>query len=109
MEQDSTKTEANGTALFAGDAWFDPIEAGIRERVRGFIEELIGQELEAALGRGRYERDAKAPKGSGTGRASANCWAASARWRSACRGRAWPPKAGARRSGAAPRCPATPG
>ena len=72
MEQDSTKTQADGTALFAGDAWFDPaanasrfgeIEAGIRERVRGFIEELIGQELEAALGRGRYERDAEAPKG----------------------------------------------
>lgn len=63
MEQDSTKTDANSTALFAGEAWFDPIEAGIRERVRGFIEELIGQELEAALGRGRYERDAAAPKG----------------------------------------------
>jgi Transposase, Mutator family len=31
--------------------------------VRGFIEELIGQELDAALGRGRYERDAEAPKG----------------------------------------------
>ena len=63
MEQDSTKTDANSTGLFAGEAWFDPIEAGIRERVRGFIEELIGQELEAALGRGRYERDAEAPKG----------------------------------------------
>ena len=63
MEQDSTKAGANSTALFAGEAWFDPIEAGIRERVRGFIEELIGQELEAALGRGRYERDAEAPKG----------------------------------------------
>jgi len=63
MEQSSTKTEADGTALFAGEAWFDPIEAGIRERVRGFIEELIGQELDAALGRGRYERDAETPKG----------------------------------------------
>ncbi len=63
MEQNSTKTQADGTALFAGDAWFDPIEAGIRERVRGFIQELIGQELDAALGRGRYERDAEAPKG----------------------------------------------
>src|SRR3954447_13577699 len=51
MEQDSTRTQADGPALFAGDAWFDPIEAGIRERVRGFIEELIGQELEATLGR----------------------------------------------------------
>jgi len=63
MEQNSTKTQADGTALFAGDAWFDPIEAGIRERMRGFIEELIGQELDAALGRGRYERDAETPKG----------------------------------------------
>ena len=64
MEESSMKTAANGgTVLFAGEAWFDPIEAGIRERVRGFIEELIGQELEAALGRGRYERDAEAPKG----------------------------------------------
>jgi len=68
MEEISTKTDADGTALFAGEAWFDPIEAGIRERVRGFIQELIGQELigqelDAALGRGRYERDAEAPKG----------------------------------------------
>jgi len=63
MEENSTKAQADGTALFAWEAWFDPIEAGIRDRVRGFIEELIGQELEAALGRGRYERDAEAPKG----------------------------------------------
>ena len=63
MEENSTKADANSTSLFAGETWFDPIEAGIRERVRGFIEELIGQELEAALGRGRYERDAAAPKG----------------------------------------------
>ena len=63
MEQDSTKTQADGTALFAGDAWFDPIEAGIRDKVRGFIEELLEQELEAALGRGRYEREAETPKG----------------------------------------------
>ncbi len=63
MEETSTKTQVDGTALFAGEAWFDPIEAGIRDRVRGFIEELIGQELEAALGRGRYERDAETPKG----------------------------------------------
>jgi len=63
MEQSSTEAQADGTGLFAGEAWFDPIEAGIRERVRGFIEELIGQELDAALGRGRYERDAEAPNG----------------------------------------------
>jgi Transposase DDE domain len=41
--------------LFLGEAWSDPIEAGIRDRIGGFIEELIEEEL-AALGRGRYER-----------------------------------------------------
>jgi len=51
MEETSTKTQADGTTLFAGDAWFDPIEAGIRDRVRGFIQELLEQELTAALGR----------------------------------------------------------
>ena len=63
MERNSTRTDADGTMLFAGDAWFDPIEAGIRERVRGFIDELIGRELDAGLGRGRYERDAETLKG----------------------------------------------
>jgi putative transposase len=55
MDEDSSKGPAEGE-LFAGDAWFDPLEAGIRGRVRGLIEELVEQELEAALGRGRYER-----------------------------------------------------
>jgi transposase-like protein len=87
MEENSTKTPADGAALFAGDVWFDPIEAGIRDRVRGFIEELIAQELEAALGRGRYERDGETPKGYRNGRASASCSARSVRWSSACRGR----------------------
>ena len=41
MRQGSTNTDTAGTGLFAGDAWFDPIEAGIRERVRGFIQELL--------------------------------------------------------------------
>jgi putative transposase len=55
MDKDSSKGPAE-QALFAGEAWFDPIEAGLRGRIRGFIEELVEQELEAALGRGRYER-----------------------------------------------------
>ena len=63
MEENSTKTQADGTALFAGDAWFDPIEAGIRDRVRGFIEELLEQELTAALGRTRHERAEGKPAG----------------------------------------------
>jgi CheY-like chemotaxis protein len=71
MEENNTKTQADGTMLFAGDAWFDPIETGIRDRVRGFIEELLEQELTAALARaaragggracGVSERSAEAP------------------------------------------------
>ena len=41
------------------DDWFDPIEVGIRARVRGFIQELIEAELEEALSRGRYVRRGK--------------------------------------------------
>jgi putative transposase len=63
MEENSTPTDAVNTRLFAGEAWFDPIEVGIRERVRGFIQELLDQELTAALGRGRHERVVGEPKG----------------------------------------------
>jgi len=52
------------------DDWFDPIEAGLRGRVREFIQELIEGELEAALARPRYgrrakpaERDSREPSG----------------------------------------------
>ncbi len=38
------------------DHWFDPIEAEVRSRARGFIEELIRGELDAALARPRYGR-----------------------------------------------------
>jgi putative transposase len=55
MDEDSIKRPAEA-ALFAGEAWFDPIEVALRERIRGFIEELLEQELGVALGRGRYER-----------------------------------------------------
>lgn len=55
MGKDSSQRPAE-EALFAGEAWFDPIEAGLRDRIRGLIEELVEQELEAVLGRGRYER-----------------------------------------------------
>lgn len=43
---------------FAGSAWFDPLEEAVRGQVRAFIEQLLEEELEATLGRGRYERDA---------------------------------------------------
>jgi putative transposase len=55
MDEDSTKEPAEA-ALFAGEAWFDPIEMALRERIRGFIEELLEQELTEALGRQRHGR-----------------------------------------------------
>lgn len=63
MEKNST-TET--PSLFAGEAWFDPIEAELRERVRDFLEEMIEQEATAALGRGRYQRGAAAGYRNGT-------------------------------------------
>ena len=41
------------------DDWIDPIEVEVRERVREFIQELIREELEAALARPRYGRPTK--------------------------------------------------
>jgi len=38
---------------FAGSEWFDPLEEAVRGRVRSFIEDLLEEELEAALGRER--------------------------------------------------------
>ena len=49
MEQNSTATPT--ASLFDGADWFDPIEAGLRERMRGFIETMLEEELTAALGR----------------------------------------------------------
>jgi transposase-like protein len=59
-----TETITDTTALpLLGSDWSDPIEDGIRSRVRGFIEAIIEEELETALGRGRYERAAEGPIG----------------------------------------------
>ena len=40
---------ATDTAAHLFDNWFDPIEIGVRERVREFIEALIRGELDAVL------------------------------------------------------------
>ena len=51
----SSQLEAATTCrLF--DNWFDPIETEVRARARGFIEELLRGELDAALARPRYGR-----------------------------------------------------
>ena len=93
-----TTTSADETTLFLGEAWFDPIEAGIREQIRGFIEGLIEEELAVALGRRRYERGrdetpicfgdiADGGGYTGTVIASAGSPARSGRSGSPCRGR----------------------
>src|SRR5262245_35927554 len=60
MTNVTTKTSApqpaSETASYLFDNWFDPIESGIRDRVRGFIEEVICAELDEALARPRYGR-----------------------------------------------------
>src|SRR5436190_2019275 len=55
MKSDSFEP-ATDTAAHLFDNWFDPIESGLRERVREFIEALICGELDAALARPRYGR-----------------------------------------------------
>src|ERR1700728_200418 len=45
------------------DDWFDPIEAGVRDRVRGFIQTMIEGELDETLTRPRYGR--RSPSSSG--------------------------------------------
>jgi putative transposase len=58
MEKDSTKPSAGvaASALFVGENWFDPLEAAVRGRIRGFIEALLEEELAGVLARPRYAR-----------------------------------------------------
>jgi transposase-like protein len=62
-KSDFSQREAE-TAPQLFDDWFDPIETEVRDRARQFIEELIRQELDAALARPRYGR-AKLPMNEG--------------------------------------------
>ena len=57
MKEATTKRSAeqpDGKLLF--DDWIDPIETGVRSRVRDFIEAMIEEELADLLGRSRYAR-----------------------------------------------------
>src|ERR1700674_3148948 len=69
MKTDTTKATADAAegTLFLGDDWFDPLEAGVRTRIRSFIEELLEAELDVALGRDRYQRPRLAETGAGGG------------------------------------------
>ena len=58
--------------MYLFDDWFDPIEAQVRERVRGFIHAMIEGELDETLQRPRYRRRAKSSDGeNGSGSRSA--------------------------------------
>jgi hypothetical protein len=53
VTKDATKAAVVAADLMLFDNWFDPIEDGVRERVRGFIEMMLGEELEVASSRPR--------------------------------------------------------
>jgi putative transposase len=71
MTSTTTDTAATHPATeattFLFDDWFDPIEAGLRKRVRSFIETMIRSELDAALARPRYGRQCEAGDGDTAG------------------------------------------
>ena len=64
MTQDTTKAAAIAADIMLFDNWFDPIEDGVRARVRGFIESMLEEELDVALSRPRYGRRKAPPDGS---------------------------------------------
>jgi putative transposase len=47
------------TAEHLFDNWFDPIEAGLRDRAREFLQAMLEAELDEVLARTRYARRAK--------------------------------------------------
>ena len=64
MESPTTKLalphSGTDTSAQLFEDWFDPIESGVRGRIRHFIENMIEAELEEALSRPRYGRQARA-------------------------------------------------
>src|SRR5215469_7666589 len=40
--------------------WFDPLELGVRQQIRFFIQGMLEEELAASLGRARYRRSVAA-------------------------------------------------
>ena len=54
-DEPQPKTE---TAGYLFDNWFDPIEAGLRDRAREFLQTMLEAELEEVLARSRYGRRA---------------------------------------------------
>src|SRR5215468_7497978 len=63
---DSSQPAAE-TAVYLFDDWFDPIEAGVRDRVREFIQAMVEGELDTALMRPRYGRRSQSSSGDADG------------------------------------------
>jgi len=56
-------TASTASLPFSGEDWFDPLEDAVRFQVRAFIEAMVEEEAQAALGgRKRYQRNGP-PKG----------------------------------------------
>src|ERR1700748_2441401 len=75
MTNITTKLEsqpAAETAIHLFENWFDPIETGLRDRVREFIHAMIEGELDLALSRPRYARHANVPSGEAEGAVGAS-------------------------------------
>jgi putative transposase len=66
MKRDTTEAAAEATEDRLFDNWFDPVETLLRSKVRGFLETMIEEELEAALARPRYGRRPEPAPGSVT-------------------------------------------
>ena len=71
MTSNTTKPDSSQpaaeAAVYLFDNWFDPIETGVRDRVREFIHAMIEGELDMSLSRPRYARCAKPSSGHGEG------------------------------------------
>ena len=65
-KSDSSQPAAE-TAVYLFDDWFDPIEAGVRDRVRELIQAMVEGELDAALMRPRYGRRSQSSSGDADG------------------------------------------
>src|SRR5262249_31637310 len=53
---ETTPISTNTANVLTGEGWRDSIEALVRDRIRGLIEEILEEELSDALGRARYVR-----------------------------------------------------
>ena len=56
-------TDTATLSLLANEAGYDPIEDRLRENIRATIEAVFEEELDAFLGRCRYDRDTDKPTG----------------------------------------------